>query len=377
MGIFDRAAAAVRAPLARFLAVEQLKSPWSDSSHLETITLESLFGVADKANIRVSRARAMQVPVIAAARNVTAGTIGRLSLYAEKNNARVPKQPALLSQLERSVPVSTTLTWTVDALMFYPVTWWVVRERDAAGWPVWVEWVPNGKATTDDDGNLTHVDDVEVNPRDVIRFDSPTGSGLLVDAVRTIRRAILIEEAAALAEDNPVPTIELHNDGDKLDKDQIEVLLDSWQAARRKRGVAYTSKGVTAIPHGQQVEQLLIEGRKAINLDLVRHTNVPAWAAATAADGTSLKYENRQSRNWELLDITCAPYMQAIVGRLSLPDVTPIGWQIKLDTDELTKPDQKTRFDTYAVGKSAGFVTNEMIAAWEGWATVPQEVTPA
>jgi len=362
------------APLARTLAAEQLASPWADTSNLATITVDQLFGYAE--GIRPTRMRAMQVATIAAGRNTITGTISRLGLYTEKDAARTVFQSPLLAQPERGVPRSTTLTWTLDTLIFHPCAWWHVTERDAAGWPVWVERVAPGDERTDDDGNLIGIRDRVVDPKDGIRFDSPTGSGLLIDAARTIRRAIVIEESAALAEDNPVPVIELHNDGDKLSPEEINDLMDIWQAARRRRGVAFTSKGITAIPHGTQVSQLLIEGRKAINLDLIRHLNIPAWAAEAAPDGGgSVTYQNRQSRNWDLIDITCAPFMEAIVSRLSMADLTPRGWAVKFDTDELTKPDQQTRFTTYEVGKRAGFVTNEMIAAWEGWQTVPEEIS--
>lgn len=358
-------------PLARTLAQEVLGSPFADNSHLADLTLSELYGYAE--TIRATRSRAMQVPTIIAGRNVIAGTLGRLRLYTEKDSVRLPKQPTLFSQFERGVPCSTTMTWTIDSLIFYPCTWWHVLERDVYGWPVWVEWVPQGKAGLDSDGNLIKIGDKPVKPEDVIRFDSPTGSGLLVDGARTIRRAIAIEEAAALAEDNPVPTIELHNEGDSLTKDEIEELLEMWQASRRRRGVAYTSKNVKAIPHGQNPSQLLVEGRRAISLDLIRAMTVPAWAASTAVEGATMTYENRQSRNWELIDLALAPYMAAIVERLSMPDVTPRGHRVKFDTDDLTKPDQKTRFETYAIGKDKGFIDNEWIAQQEGWATTPKQ----
>ena len=309
----------------------------------------------------------MQLGTIAAGRNTITGTISRLDLYVEKSGTRLPIQPAVLSQLEAGVPISTTLRWTVDALIFYPVAWWIIRERDSYGWPARVEWVPNGKAQTDAYGNLVSVSNELIAPDDVIRFDSPNGSGLLIDAARTIQRAMILEESAALAEDNPVPTMELHNSGDRLEPAEIAELMDMWSAARRRRGVAYTSKAITAIPHGTQVTQLLIEGRKAINLDLIRHLNIPAWAAEATADGASLQYENRQSRNWELIDISCAPFMDAIAGRLSLPDFTPRGWRVKFDTDELTRPDLAARFNTYAVGLGAGFIDQAWIANEEGW----------
>lgn len=372
MGLIDRLANRLGyTPLTRELATEYT-SAWSTSDTLAHIAFEDFYG-AISPYIRTNRANAMTVGTIGAGRQNIAGTIGRLGLYAEQGGSRAALQPALLSQLERGVPTSTTLTWTADDLLFYPCAWWVVRERDFYGWPVWVQRVPHDDAKTDSEGRLIGIRDELVDAKDVIRFDSPNGSGLLVDGARTIKRAIAIELAAALAEDNPVPTIELHNEGDPLDADERERLLDAWASARRKRGVAYTPKNLKAIPHGQQPAQLLIEGRRALSLDLVRHMNLPAWAASTAVEGATMTYDNRQLRNWELIDLTLAPYFAAIGGRLSLPDVTPRGWTIKHQIDQLTQPDQKTRFETYEIGKRAGFIDNTWIAAQEGWPTVPEE----
>lgn len=373
MKLIDRLAQAVGyAPLAQSLAVEQLASPWADTSNLTQITMDEIFGYAE--NIRVTRGRAMQVPAIATSRHTIVNTGGRLPLFAEKDNRRVSRQPTLLAQFERDVPRATTLGRIFDALFFYPCTWLHVTERDSYGWPIWTKFVRQQEARTDDNGNLlAYGDTIISNAADVIRFDSPLDAGLLANAARTIKRFIAIEEAASLAEANPVPTFELHNEGDKLSPEEIQDLLDGWTAARRKRGVAYTSKGVIAKPHGQQESQLLIKGRTALTVDLVRHANVPAWAAAVASEGATMSYENRGSRNWELIDLTLSAYFTAIAGRLSMPDVTPQGWTVKFDTDELTKPDQQTRFTTYAAAKSAGIIDNAWIAEQEGWARVPAE----
>lgn len=373
MGLSNRIATALGswAPLARALQLEY-SSPWADSSGLTSADLAAMFGWADS-HIRVSRGRAMQVATIAAGRHTIAGTGGRLPLFAAKGNTKLPTQPSFIQQFERSVPMATTLTWIFDALIFYPCTWLVVTERDFHGWPLWAEWVPEGKAKKDADGNLIGIGDRLVKPEDVIRIDSPLGAGLLQDAARTIKRSIAIEEAAALAEDNPVATVELHNEGDKLEPKEIEELLDLWQANRRRRGVAYTSKSVKAIDHGISQAQLLIDGRKALSLDVVRHLNLPAWAASTAVEGGNLTYDNRSLRNWELIDLTLGAYITAIAGRLSMPDVTPRGWVVQFDTDQLTTPDQKTRFDAYALGKQFSFIDNAWIAAQEGWADVPDD----
>lgn len=373
MSIFDKALAAIGyAPVARSLAVDVLKSPWSSSDELTKWTMDDVFGIPfDPTSVRVNRATAMRIATVAKARNAVATTVGRLGLYNQKGNLRAPQQMSLLAQPERNVPLSTTLTWTVDALIFYPCTWWHVVDRDAYGWPKWVEWIDRGRVTLDKDGRLTKIDNVEVDPKNVIRFDSPLGTGLLDIARDTIARAIKINRAAANAEENPVPSIDLHHEDANatLTKTEIADLVEQWRQARIKGAVAYTPKSIKANTMGAQPEQLLIDGRKQIQLELARHLNVPAWVLDVELGGSSLTYQNRQSRNAELIDLALSPYMQAIVGRLSLGDVTPQGWRVLFDTDDLTKPDQKTRFDTYAIGIDKGFVTKEQVVAWEGWDT--------
>lgn len=86
-----------------------------------------------------------------------------------------------------------------------------------------------------------------------------------------------------------------------------------------------------------------------------------------ALEGSTLSYENRASRNWELLDLGLSPMMTSITSRLSMGDVTPHGWQVEFNTDQLTRDDMKTRFETYKIGVDGNFVTPEQIAAWEGW----------
>lgn len=355
-------------------AVTGYRSPYGGASVLETATLEDLFGLA--ANLTVTRERAMKLAVVAKGRRVIAGNIGRLSLRTMADGKLAPVQLSLLSQPERSRPLSATLTWTADQLMFYPRTWWIVQERDAFGWPAWVKLLPQADAMLDTDGILVGAWGRPVQARDVIQFDA-IDSGLLIDGAETIRRATILARAASLAEDNPVPALDIHNDGEDLDDDGIKELLDSWQAARRQRGVGYSSKGITVNALGAPVENLLIEGRKAIDLELARHIGAPAWAVDVEVPGASMTYQNRAARNWELIDISLSAPMTAISSRLSMPDVTPVGWTVEFATDTLTRDDQKTRFEAYKLGKDGGFITNEWIAAQEGWDTPAPTGAPA
>lgn len=349
------------------VSYDGLASPFADPGALVSMDLGALFGIADGMR-PLDRAGAMKIATVAKARNVVAGTIGRIPLFDMKAGVRNAYSRTLLTQPSPAVPRSTIITWTVDELIFYPCAWWIVRARLANGWPAEVELVQR-KAGVELDafGQLVKFRGTPVNPRDVIRFDAPT-SGLLTDGERTLKRALAIELAAAKAEDNPVPSFELHNEGDQLSRDAALELIGTWVEARRRYGVAYSSKGIKTQAWGLQPEQLLIDGRKRVDLELVRHMAVPAWVADVPVDGASLTYNNRASRNWELIDLALSPYMTAIADRLSMADCTPAGWVVKFDTDELTKPDMQTRFSTYQTGKAAGFLTDERIAEWEGWA---------
>lgn len=348
-------------------------SRFSQDNHLAQITLEDWLGALPE-HVAVTRDNAMRVAPVAAARHTIAGTGGRLPLFLEHDGVRDTFQPRVLSQLERGVPITTTLTNLYDALYFHSCTWLVVRDRDSYGWPRWYEWIEQSRADLDDAGNLTKVDGEPVKPEDAKRFDSPLGAGFLHNGRKTVQRAIAIDLAAALAEDNPVPTVELHNEtGIELTDTEIDDLLENWSSARRRRGVAYTPKGLKVIAHGTRPEQLLIDGRKAIAVDVVRHANLPAWAASTAVEGATMTYDNRSMRNWELIDLTLAPYFSAVGERFSMNDMTPRGAKVKVDTTVLTQPDMKTRFEAYGIGKKHGFITNSWIAEQEGWATVPEE----
>src|SRR5690606_10473347 len=121
-------------------------------NHLAHITLEDWLGVLPE-HITPTRDSAMRIGAVAASRHTIAGTLGRLPLFLESKGVRAEHQPRILSQLERGVPLSTTLTWMFDNLYFYPCTWFVVRDRDSYDWPRWFEWIANHRADLDDDGN--------------------------------------------------------------------------------------------------------------------------------------------------------------------------------------------------------------------------------
>lgn len=350
-----------------------LGSPFDTGSTLDKITLDDLYGITR--GMSLSRGQAMKFSPISKARRVLCGNLSRLTFRTVKNRAEAPVPMSLLQQPERDVSLANSLAWLADDLLFNPKAWWIVQERDSYGWPLWVKRLPREKAGYDKDGKLAKAWGADVAARDVIEFQS-IDAGLLEDASTTLTRAYAVYRAASLAEDNPVPSIDLHNSGEDLEDPDIDDLIKRWTEARRKGGVGYTSKTLEAKALGIAPQQLLIDARKTINAELARHTGIPAWALDIAVEGQSLTYTNRASRNAELIDLGLSPYMTAIASRLSMGDVTPRGWHVEFDTDVLTRDDMKTRFETYQIGKNSGFVDNEWIAEQERWARVMNEGAP-
>lgn len=343
-------------------------SPWREDGLLEEITLAGLYG--DVSMIPVSVDRALRLDVIDKADKQLIGNLSRLPLTAfDKLNHKHTNQPTILTQPDPSTTLANTLAWLLRELFHHPCAYMHIIERNTYGFPHHAVPVPRQHAETNEHGQLTAIDGKAVNPNDTLRFDSLFG-GILTLGSDTIRRAIVLNRVAAMAEENPVPVVELHNEGEDIDPDSIDKLVSRWRTQRQKHGVGYTNKSLKVITHGSSPENLLIDGRKRLDLQLARHANLPAWAADISIDGTSLTYQNRQSKNQELIDQFLAAYSTVIEQRLSLNDVTPRGTTVKFQFDELTKPDMKTRFDTYAQGKKHGFLTNEQISEWEGWETI-------
>jgi len=371
VGVLQRVASALGFPTAG--SVSSLVAPWADSSHLADVDLSALFYLGQ--NVKPTRGNAMKLAVVSRVRNVVAPTVGRLPLNPVDRRGVTQPPTTFLSTMDPSRPRSETITWLADQLMFHPQAWLRVTQRDAFGWPMYAELVMHESAQLDPSGALASVDGREIHerqpvgwqPRDLLRFGSPS-SGLLADGDRALSRAYAIEMAAAKAEDNPVPAFELHDNSDStLTPEEIGQRIQTWISNRRKYGVAWTSKGIETKNWGVQPEQLLIDGRKRVDQELVRHMNAQAWIADVAIDGTSLTYANLNDKGRDLVNFTLAPIMEAITGRLSMPDVTPRGTTVAFNTDAITRPDMESRFRAYKIGIDGQFVTKEQIAQWEGW----------
>jgi HK97 family phage portal protein len=291
----------------------------------------------------VSRNDAISVPAIQRCRNLIAGTIGAIpmELYRKSTNEELGS-PAWLEQPSYSQPRSVTIAWTVDSLLFYGQAFWkVIEVYQEDGRPAKFEWIANTRVTVQLDSTNTYVQSYAVDgktlPMDglgsLITFQS-LGDGILNTGVATIRAAIDVQKAAAVAAATPMATGYIKNNGADLDPKEVQGLLASWKTARNNRSTAYLTSTLEYTPVAFSPKDMMY-GEAIFNLatECARLCNVPAYYVS-ADQNNSMTYSNVQDERKQFLTLSLQPFITAIEDRLSMDDITARGNCIKFDIDK-------------------------------------------
>jgi len=158
---------------------------------------------------RISRKDAMSVPSVARARNLICGTVASIPLeYYNKSTGEVIAPPRWINQLAKNQPSFVTLTWIVDSLLFYGISYLRVTERYAEdGRPSAFEWIANARVTftTDLEGIMVtqyYVDAAPIDMNDIVTiqgFDEGVVAAVKqttpVNKAKLLRMATIAEKA--------------------------------------------------------------------------------------------------------------------------------------------------------------------------------------
>ena len=325
----------------------------SDGSSLAPATWPE----AAEGSLHVTRNEAMQVPALARARNVIAGTVGLLPLRAwTPEGQRVPRPRPWIDQPELALPASHTLAWTADDLLFYGRSWWRVTAQYADDRrPLRFERLAPSRVGPEVDtaGRITgwRVDG-KLAPRTgvgrLIVFHG-LDEGLLARSGRTIRTAVALEKAAANYAAEPVPASILRNtSGAHLPDKRVEELLSQWRTARRTKATAYLDalelEAVGIDPAGMQ----LVEARQHMAVEIARLCNIDPDYVGANESGSSLTYTNVTQERRKLVDFTLRHYLTAVEQRLTMDDVTTTGQLIRFDLDDFLRADPQVRAQVLA-----------------------------
>jgi HK97 family phage portal protein len=305
--------------------------------------------------VAIDRSLALQVPSVSRCRNLIAGVISsiELGLY-KKSTGKKLESPVWLEQPDIRQPLSVTLAYTVDALLFYGVGYWRVTSLYADdGRPSGFEFIPNTRVTVTTNQYGDEVEYYSVNGERVpmggigslVTFQSLL-PGVLQTGGRTIQAALDIQKAAAVAAATPMATTILKNTGADLPEAQIQGLLASWKAARQNRSTAYLTSTLEAQNIGFSPKDMTYnESSQYLATEIARLMNVPAYYIS-ADMNNSMTYQNILDGRKEFVAYSLQPFISAIENRLSMDDITAHGNRVRFAVDEtFLRADTMARLD--------------------------------
>lgn len=320
---------------------------------------------------RASRSEALAVPGILRGRNLIC-SIATLPLIQHDRDFHVIES-TFLNQIDPDVANVVTLAQTLEDLLFEAISWWRIT---AFGWDnfpfyakhVDVNLVSLDPPTSRDNGigplpsdrdprgiPFVWVGAERVPADEMIRFDSPN-PGILKYAGRTIRRHAALDRAASMYADDPRPQDYFTPDpnADEIDDDQIKDILARWKAERKTRGTAYIPKALNynAADSMSPVELQLAELQKQATLEVANALGVDPEDLGIST--TSRTYANAVDRRRDRINDVNAPYMAAIIQRLSMNDVTKRANTVRFDLDEYLRSNPKERAEVQQIYVNIG-----------------------
>ena len=168
-------------------------------------------------------------------------------------------------------------------------------------------------------------------------------------------------------ETGAVPSLVLKYDGTLTDTGANEVKT-KWIENHRDHSPAVLPKGwdlkeTGATPEGSQ----LLQTRTWGVLEVARGLGIfPAELLLAELGGSSLTYQNVAEALMTFARVTLQPVYLAALEE-SLSDLLPGTQSVRMNTSELERLGTAARWNAYATGLAAGFVTPEQVDRWEGW----------
>jgi len=330
----------------------------------------------------MDRLTALQVASVSRCRNLICGVISSidLELYNKKTGKEL-ESPLWLEQPDIRQPRSVTISYTVDALLFYGTAYWRVTSLYADdGRPSGFEFIPNNRVTATTDKFGMEIEYYTVNGEPVpmsgigslVTFQSLL-PGVLATGARTIQAALDIQKAAAVAAATPMATGFIKNNGADLPEAQVQGLLAGWSAARKNRSTAFLTSTLSYETVGYSPKEMTYnESSQYLATEIARLMNVPAFMIS-ADMNNSMTYQNVLDSRKEYVAYSLQPHLSAIENRLSMDDITRHGNIVRFAIDEtFLRADTMTRLMVIEKMIALGLMTTEQ--AIEDEQLAPNEV---
>ena len=150
-----------------------------------------------------------------------------------------------------------------------------------------------------------------------------------------------------------------------LNSEQADEVTAHWHAKQAARQVAVLGNGFQYSPVAiSPKDALFTEVQEQQVQQIARLFGVPARLMNTSLGGASDTYTNLSDENQVFFRHTLMAYLDPIQDALS--NCLPRGTRVEFDYDDLFKADTASRYNYYATGIQAGFLTPEYVQNYEG-----------
>jgi HK97 family phage portal protein len=292
--------------------------------------------------VLVTRQQALQVPAIKRCRDLICGTIASIPLeYYKKSTGEHVAAPRWVHQPSKAQPRFETLYFTLDSLLMFGVSYWVITETYLEdGRMANAEWVSNSRVTFNTDSTNSYVTEYYLDGKPVpmsglgslITFQKD--EGILAVGGTTIKAALDAQAAASIALQTPSATGFLKNTGADLPPNEVSGLLAAWKRARQNNGTAYLTSTIDYqtigfspkdMGYNDAIQNLATECARLCSVD-------PYYVSAS--QNTTMTYANVQDERKQMVAFTLQPYVSAIEARLSMDDISTAGHYVKFALDD-------------------------------------------
>jgi HK97 family phage portal protein len=308
---------------------------------MEGYSVQSFYNPA----VFVSRIEALAVPSVSRCHSLITGVVGsiEMNLYKKSTGAEL-ESPMWLEQPDYRQPRSVTIAATVSDLFMHGVAFWEVTQTFAdSGRPSGFAWVSFDRVTQKLNNNNTlvvgyNVDGSGLRPQNglgsIVTFQALDSLGILGRGGRTIKAALDLEKASAIAASTPMPSGYIQNSGVDLPEEQITGLLGAWKLARQQRSTAYLSSTLRfEATNFSPKDMLYNEAKQMFATEIARLCNVPAYLLSADLNN-SLTYSNILDERRQFTDQTLMPFIMAVQERLSMDDLTAHGNEVRFNVSE-------------------------------------------
>jgi HK97 family phage portal protein len=282
------------------------------------------------------------VPSIKRCRDLICGTIASIPLeYYKKSTGEMITAPRWVHQPSKAQPRFETLYFTLDSLMMYGVSYWIITEtylednRMANA-----DWVANNRVTFNTDANNNFVTQYYLDGKplpmtglgSLITFQKD--EGILAVGGSTIKAALDAQKAASVALETPSATGYLKNSGADLPPAEVSGLLAAWKRARQNNGTAYLTSTLEYQTTGFSPKDMAYQDAiQGLATECARLCSVDPYYVS-ASMNTSMTYSNVIEERKQLVALTLQPYVSAVESRLSMNDVSTDGHYVKFSLDD-------------------------------------------